>query len=218
MIIARNLNELAHINIMIQRMCQGSLYFVEKASGIRQDWIPHAVDTWHRMINMKHLRLKMGVLTLLPKSLFTIRTLEFIDFGMNGLKYLPTEMGSLERLTHLDVSFNKLIDMPPTLGKAVSLVKLVLNNNLLSKLPVSFSGLTNLELLDVRRNDIKIVPPIYGVLTCISTLRLDDNPLVDFQISADLLKKGVVDVLWELRRLYNLQQLGPTPDVNIKGI
>jgi Leucine-rich repeat (LRR) protein len=116
------------------------------------------------------------------------------------------------------MSQNKLLEVPQSLGRATSLQKLILNENQLSKIPVSCSCLTNLTLLDVRRNNIKVLPPNMGEVTSIKTLRLEDNPLVDFQISAELMKKGIVDILWELRRLYNHQQRGPVPNVFIKGL
>ena len=205
------------VNLAFFVCVSGHLYFLNRDSGDQQENIPHAIDTWHRMINLRHFRLGRGTIQQLPNSLCKLRSLQLIDVGMNGIQYLPPDMGNLEGLTHLDVSSNKLFDVPPSLGRATSLEKLILNNNQLSEIPVSCSCLTNLKIFDMRQNNIKALPPNLGVVTSLRTLRLEDNPLVDFQISKELIKKGVTYVLWELRRLYNLQKFGPAPNVSIKG-
>ena len=93
------------------------------------------------------------------------------------LSVIPKSIGSLKYLTRLYLFGNKLKSIPNEIGRLTSLEVLYLDNNELEYLPLTIGSLRNLTQLNINNNDLSFLPDSFQNLTALKVLRLKKNPL-----------------------------------------
>ncbi len=146
------------------------------------------------------LILEGGAISVIPKEIAQLTSLEFLDlkrnrlstllaeigqltslielrlsFGFGNLSELPPEIGQLKNLKYLSIAGNELSSLPPEIGQLTNLENLILNENQLTSLPPEIGQLTNLEVLRLDRNQLTELPPEIGLLTKLKMLLLGSN-------------------------------------------
>ncbi|XP_077967219.1 protein flightless-1 homolog [Styela clava] len=160
------------------------------------------------MSGLRWLRLDRTNLCYLPEELGDLKKLEEVSVSRNGLTSLhgdlasltqlkainahhnqlknasvPSDIFSLEELTTLDLSHNLITTVPPELENCRSLLVLNLSNNQIDSIPPQmFINLTDLIHLDLSGNNLETLPPQMRRLVHLTTLILNDNPMVHAQL------------------------------------
>lgn len=165
-------------------------------------------DKIQQMSGLRWLRLDRTQLCYLPEELGELKKLEEISVARNNLTSLhgdlsslpclksinanhnqlknasvPSDIFSLDELTVLDLGHNLLTSVPPELENCRSLLVLNLSNNDIDSIaPQIFINLTDLMHLDLSGNKLETLPPQMRRLVHLTTLVLNDNPLMHAQL------------------------------------
>ncbi|XP_072247158.1 leucine-rich repeat-containing protein 18 [Leuresthes tenuis] len=118
----------------------------------------------------------MGI-TVFPKCLFKLTSVDELDLSRNLIETLPDNIGSFSSLRWLDLHSNKLASLPESMGTLVGLTHLNLSNNCLTfaGLPSSLGHLINLTSLNLGLNQLDALPPSFKHLDSLQELGLFDN-------------------------------------------
>lgn len=124
---------------------------------------------------VKGLDLEKLHLRIIPKEIEKLKSLKYLNLGLNDFKKLPSEITSLSNLETLNldriqldsipIEFEKLQNLkelslhgawikeiPPVITKLPNLVSLALGENDLNKIPEEIQNLSKLEHLDISHN------------------------------------------------------------------
>ncbi|HEV2706830.1 MAG TPA: leucine-rich repeat domain-containing protein [Pyrinomonadaceae bacterium] len=82
----------------------------------------------------------------LPDTLATLRQLEELDLGRNGLRSVPPQVASLRRLKRLGLDYNAIRVIPSFIGNLTNLEELSLRSNGGVRLPQSLAGVKGLKV------------------------------------------------------------------------
>lgn len=160
------------------------------------------------MSGLRWLKLDRTHLCYLPEELAELKKLEDISVSRNNLESLhgdlaslpqlksinahhnqlrnasvPSDIFGLEELTVIDLSHNLITTVPPELENCRSLLVLNLSNNEIDCIPPQmFINLTDLIHLDLSGNKLETLPPQMRRLVNLTTLILNDNPMVHAQL------------------------------------
>lgn len=160
------------------------------------------------MSGLRWLKLDRTHLCYLPEELGDLKKLEEISVSRNSLESLhgdlaslpqlksinahhnqlrnasvPSDIFGLEELTVLDLSHNLITTVPPELENCRSLLVLNLSNNEIDTIPPQvFINLTDLIHLDLSGNKLETLPPQMRRLVNLTTLILNDNPMIHAQL------------------------------------
>ena len=132
--------------------------------------------------NVSYLNLSGLQLTVLPREICNLITLENLDLSNNNLRSLPNEIGNLLRLRFLQLNNNKLSALPSEIGNLQNLTTLNLDNNMFSVLPSEIGKLQNLTTLNLDNNKFLVVPSEIFRLSNLEELHLKNNLLVAIPI------------------------------------
>ncbi|MBN2893362.1 MAG: leucine-rich repeat domain-containing protein [Bacteroidales bacterium] len=113
----------------------------------------------------------------LPKELFKLTNLKYLNLTFCQIDTLPLEIGNLNNLTRLYINNNQLSSLPPEIGNLINLIELVLYSNQLSTLPLEIGILNNLSVLNLGGNRLSSLPPEIGNLSNLTELDLRWNEL-----------------------------------------
>ncbi|KAM4591599.1 leucine-rich repeat-containing protein 18 [Odontesthes bonariensis] len=118
----------------------------------------------------------MGI-TIFPKCLLKLTSVDELDLSCNLIEKLPDNIGNLSSLRWLDLHSNKLESLPESMGNLVGLTHLNLANNCLTSagLPSSLGYLINLTSLNLGLNQLDALPPTFKHLDSLQELGLFDN-------------------------------------------
>ena len=149
----------------------------------------------------RRLDLQLMGLKTVPKEVFSVQLLNYIDLSRNclggdtvdwpdtlssletlimrdcGICKLSPSMQNLTCLTQLSLENNSLEELPNALTRLYKLKQLHLTNNKLFLLPDSISRLTALEVLVVENNRLCRLPSSLGSLTNLKHLCASENCL-----------------------------------------
>ncbi|MEI9865580.1 MAG: COR domain-containing protein, partial [Limisphaerales bacterium] len=128
----------------------------------------------------KELDLRRLNLTELPKSLFSLSSLEVLYLSGNSLTVLPDDLLLLKALKYLVVSNNQLKELPKSIGQLAELKLLTANNNKLKSLPESLGQIKNLHSLVVSGNRLVKLPESIGQLKQLQSIGLAYNRFTTF--------------------------------------
>jgi leucine-rich repeat protein SHOC2 len=108
--------------------------------------------TLHFIKNLKDISIENCIMDSLPKELFRIPALYYLNLSNTNTYYLTRHFERLKNLEVLVIENNHLSAIPFEIYRAQKLRLISLRGNKLTKLPDSISQLENLSLLDLRGN------------------------------------------------------------------
>ena len=133
-----------------------------------------------KLINLTYLNLSSNKLTELSTEIGQLTNLTHLHLSANSLTQLPAEISQLTNLTSLNFSFNSLTQLPIEIGQLPNLTHLYLNSNSLTQLPIEIGQLSNLTDLYLSFNSLTQLPTGIGQLTNLTHLYLSANSLIQF--------------------------------------
>lgn len=104
--------------------------------------------------NLKDITMENCVMDSLPKQLFGIPSLVYLNLSNTNTHYLSKHFERLPNLEVLVIENNPITKIPFEIYKARKLRLISLRGDQLTKIPESISQLENLSLLDLRGNKI----------------------------------------------------------------
>jgi len=108
--------------------------------------------TFKFLKKLQDISLENCIMDSLPKELFTIPSLIYLNISNTNTHYLSKHFERVPNLEVLIIENNPLAKIPFDIYKAQKLRLISLRGNKLTKLPDSISQLENLTLLDLRGN------------------------------------------------------------------
>lgn len=131
--------------------------------------------------SLENLFLNNNELILPPTDqLESLSHLETLSLEENRLTMLPDSLWRLKSLIRLNLSHNPLSHIPLQLGQLVNLRELWLTNLNLYDLPTNlFVDLIELEKLSLKMNNLCVLPADIGKLLKLHWLSVEDNKLND---------------------------------------
>lgn len=126
---------------------------------------------------LQHLILANNFFQGIPKLIFTLDQLSFLDVSGNMIKSVPTEIGVLANLRKFWLNKNEIESLPDSIGSLASLEELSLSQNLLKTFPETVGKLKALHTLIADHNRITSLPSSIGDLQELVTLDLTGNLL-----------------------------------------
>ena len=146
--------------------------------------------------HLKELDLSGNNLTIIPDTVYKIKTLRRLNFSQNCVSELSHLIGEMDELITLNLSRNKLMSLPNTLCKLYRLKKLYVNSNLLSfvGIPAGIGKLSDLEIFSASDNRLEMLPE--GLCRCgkLRKLILNKNRLYTLPESIHFLQLQELDV------------------------
>jgi hypothetical protein len=97
---------------------------------------------------------KNDELTDIPKSLFAMKKLTYINFTNNNLEKIDSKIGNLRYLKEVNLSFNKIRNLPPEFKDLVYIENLNLSFNRLGHIPGYLLKMNFLINLDLSHNQL----------------------------------------------------------------
>lgn len=111
----------------------------------------------------------------ISEDIHHLRSLRFLDLGINPLGQIPAQLCNVPRLEELHLND---CDVKRTEGlfEAPELLRVVnLSGNTVDKWPPFLVQTTNLEVLNLNGNNIRVLPPEVGLLTNLRELHMVGN-------------------------------------------
>lgn len=153
----------------------------------------------------KSLDLQGLGLTEVPKSVFKLTGLEFLNLSGNKLASLPNEIEHLQNLSFLWLDSNHILELPSRIFNLRNLKELRLTNNRISYLNPRIENLRKLISLHLDNNDLTALAPEVRALVELTELSLDNNLLQNLPVQIGELRN--LRKLWldgnSLRQLPN---------------
>lgn len=141
--------------------------------------IPKAIG---ELQSLEQLFIAGNPLTTLPPEIGQLTNLTYLNLTGNQITVLPSEIGQLEKLENLSLYNNKLTVLPPEIGQLTALTELYLGINQLTELPVEIEQLTNLEILFAETNQFSSIPKEIGQLNNLKHLVFYNNTITSLPI------------------------------------
>eukprot|EP01113_Clastostelium_recurvatum_P033783 TRINITY_DN4506_c0_g1_i4.p1 TRINITY_DN4506_c0_g1~~TRINITY_DN4506_c0_g1_i4.p1 ORF type:complete len:2236 (+),score=435.24 TRINITY_DN4506_c0_g1_i4:18-6725(+) len=163
------------------------------------------MSSWMAFRQLISLDLSFNLLTAVPDSLGTLRTLRRLNLSHNMLREFPRFVLGLFHLEGLDLSFNRIDRVPGdiSLSSMKTLTTLMLNNNNLSDMPRGLESMSHLSSfsvggnsllpvirqrlyeawvarvvkLDLSNSDLAVLPPEVGLVISMTYLDVSSNRL-----------------------------------------
>ena len=151
---------------------------------------------------VKILSLMKCNLTKIPKEVWLLTNLEWLDLYLNNLQELPKDIGRLENLEWLDLSNNNLQTVPKEIGQLQNLEWLDLSNNNLQTVPKEIGQLQNLERLYLSNNNLQTVPKEIGQLQNLERLKITANPIPDLVLNCGGLNRTIISIKHSCDTIY----------------
>lgn len=129
-------------------------------------------------LNKKELSLKNCRLKNIPKEVFQMTELEFLDISGNEISEIPSEISHLKKLKIIFFSSNLFTVFPISLSNCQSLTMIGCKSNLIEIIPEN-SFPIQLQWLILTDNKIKSIPKSIGKLKLLQKLMLAGNQIVD---------------------------------------
>jgi len=127
---------------------------------------------------LQALDLKGNRLVSLPKEIGQLKALQELRLGNNRLVSIPKEIGQLKALRWFDLKNNHLVSIPKEIGRLKALQWLRLSNNRLASVPKGIGQLKTLQGLYLENNRLVSVPEEIGQIKTLERLHLENNRLV----------------------------------------
>ena len=145
--------------------------------GYHLDYIPDLM--LEAATSVTALSLDENNISFLPEAIggFTLLT-ELFSVCDNALTEIPACVGGMTKLTCLRLSGNSLVALPDALSSMVLLQTFLVDHNNLSVFNRCFSTMTCLQVLSFVDNKIREVHPEFGLISSITSLRMQENPIV----------------------------------------
>ncbi|MFX1547733.1 MAG: leucine-rich repeat domain-containing protein, partial [Promethearchaeota archaeon] len=123
----------------------------------------------------KVVGLKLSGFKAIPRAIYKLKNLEWIELVENNRIYPPLEEDLLPNLIDLKISSNPIKKLSVTFGNFRSLEVLDLSNNKLETLPDIFHQLKNLKKVILRNNQLNDLPESFEQLHQLNELDLSYN-------------------------------------------
>ncbi|WP_273274647.1 leucine-rich repeat domain-containing protein [Maribacter polysiphoniae] len=155
-------------------------------------------------------------ISVLPKEIGELVSLDLLVIKGNQLSTLPPEIGKLVNLSNLNLSSNQIASLPTEIGQLENLEYLNLFGNELTNLPTAIGRLKRLSQLDLRENELDTILPVLGQLNNLELLFADGNRLITLppeigqmsnMVSMSFDSNNIVSVPPEIGQLTNLESL-----------
>lgn len=117
----------------------------------------------------KTLILRDCNLRVIPKEIFKLENLEYLDLSINLIKNIPDDISKLHNLRDLSICYNLLDNVNPSISKLENLEKLWFLDNRIKVIPNELCDLKSLVEINITGNPIKNLP------TCIPKMKLLEN-------------------------------------------
>lgn len=169
--------------------------------------------------NLKRLKsfpIKLNKKFPIPKSLFLIDSLYYLDLSNYELSELPPEVLRLKCLKEINLNNNKIIELPYEITSLSALKKISLNNNEIVAIPTFFNQLNNLKVLELESNKISEFPSHLADLPALNEIKLGDNMIENLSFEEydfkalkrlDLSKNKIKSIPITIGYLNNISQL-----------
>ncbi|XP_013397007.1 malignant fibrous histiocytoma-amplified sequence 1 homolog isoform X2 [Lingula anatina] len=118
-----------------------------------------------------------------PKALYRIENLQYLDMSNNMISDLPQDIGQLKSVKVLKINSNVFETVPPSIGDLKHLEVLEMESNRIRCLPSEISNLTTLHTLKLAKNNIQALPDSICELYRLETLDLTDNGLTSLPLN-----------------------------------
>jgi len=118
----------------------------------------------------------------LPKQLYDLHLLNFLELSSLGVKRLNDKLGNLTSLTQLFLMKNELVKIPDTLCSIITLKFLDVSENIIESLPANIGNLVNLHTLNLTGNKLTSLPDSFSNLESLAVLLLSQNKFSKFPI------------------------------------
>lgn len=165
------------------------LVFLEHLFLNNNELVIPPMDQLSTLTRLETLSLEHNQLTMLPDTLWQLKSLIRLNLSDNPLGFLPQQLGHLNNLHELWLTSLNLYDLPSnTLVHLTQLEKLSLKSNHLRQLPSDIGLLVQLHWLSVEDNELSQLPDSLQDCSKLSYLNLNGNnfthvPLVIGRIS-----------------------------------
>ncbi|KAK3084742.1 hypothetical protein FSP39_018200 [Pinctada imbricata] len=100
----------------------------------------------------------------LDESIYSLKSLNFLDISKTCLRELTSGIGNLANLTDLVLHNNELESIPPEIGGLQKLKFLDISNNKLTSLPDTIPNLSALQSFNASMNKLKAMPSVEKLL------------------------------------------------------
>jgi leucine-rich repeat protein SHOC2 len=145
--------------------------------GYDLDYVPDLV--LEAATSVTALNLDGNCISTIPEAISQFTLLqELLSVCDNAIGSVPVSIGTLTRLNALRLSGNHLEAIPGEFSTLVNLRVLALDHNRLQEIPEPLAALTRLEEFTFADNLVKFFYPGFGLISSISTLALENNPLL----------------------------------------
>jgi len=130
------------------------------------------------LTNLSYLHLSKNRFPAIPRELWGLKGLRWLDLSGNQLKSIDSDIGKLDKtLGSLDLSGNQLTSIPIELGQMKVMSYLDLSDNKLKKIPSELGQLTQLSGLKLSGNQLKTLPSELKLLTGLKYLEVANSQL-----------------------------------------
>lgn len=191
----------------------------------------HKFPDVSKFSKLQELDIGANNITVVPASIFEMKSLVLLDISLNPISILPNEISSLINLRRLNISSTNIQVIPNQISLLTNLVSLDISNNSMksegnipeiiftfsqleelgvaglniAEIPIYISKFANLQILDMVNNRIAILPEELLRLSKLKILKLSHNQLTSIPLEISKL-----DQLIELHLNNNkLQALTP---------
>ncbi len=149
----------------------------------------------YTMASLEDLQFANNQITAIQPGISQLAKLTKLSFYQNQLQELPLEIFDLRGLQIIDLYYNQLKVIPTEIQQWDSLMVLYLSNNLIYDLPEEVGKLTGLTQLYLHHNRLSALPASLSNLKKLHILRIDHNYLTEFpEQILDLSKLGYLDI------------------------
>lgn len=177
---------------------------------------------WKLFGNAKNkLKVRRFVKQELPKEIWALTNLHYLDLRHCHLNKLPPDILNLKNLEILNISHNRFVNIPEVVLRMTSLKKLIIEENQLIRLSPSIKNLIKLEYLSLYGNHLRKLPPQIKENKNLQKINLGNNSfkrfpeallelnnLEEIWIQWNFLKKLPLDLVIKLPKLKKLHLKG----------
>lgn len=107
-------------------------------------------------LDQKEIFINHANMTKLPKGLFELKNIEYLNIHSNRLGKIPNTILQFPNLKRLTIGFNQITTIPDWIGTIDSLESLAVNGNELTELPDTLLTLPKLDYLLIRENEFDV--------------------------------------------------------------
>ena len=106
----------------------------------------------------KSLSLRDCNISKIPKEIFRLINLEYLDLSLNTIDTIPAEISNLKMLKELSISYNLLRNISPEISKLENIERIWFLDNNLNLIPDEICELKNLKELNLNGNKLEELP------------------------------------------------------------